>query len=445
MKCIIILLALLISIPAHTQDMAKLVKDYTTSYVNTGDFSGCILITENGKVIFENCFGYANQSFKVPNEKRTKFKIGSVSKQFTAAAILILEQEGLLKTTDTISKYFPKNPNATRITVQQLLTHTSGITDIYNVPSFNKLSNQKKTIAELSIMVLDSELEFEPASQYQYSNGGYAVLADIIEKLSGKTYQDFLAENIFQPLNMTATGHNKINEVVPKLAVGYDPLAYDKVKITDLLDPELLKGSGSLYSTIEDLNTWIKSIENRSLLTKKSYDKFLKNYGHNYGFGISLYQSFDQEVYGHDGRVNGYIADYLHYKEADLSIIILGNIQTGVSDFFRRDIAAIVFGKAYKSRSKTVPPQKGIIPNKEKIIGTYSFGPNFKVYVEKLEGTVQARANEGGYSELIFLQDQRFFSRTLYAYIEFIEDDQGRVIKMRWTNNDGNSFEGIKE
>lgn len=445
MKYIIISVFLLISIHAQAQDISNLVNDYTTSYVRTGDFSGCILITENSKIIFENCFGYANQSFKVPNDKSTKFKIGSVSKQFTATAILILEQEGLLKTTDTLSNYFPYNSNAERITIQQLLTHTSGITDIYNVPNFNKLSNQKKTISELSKIVLDSELEFEPGSQYQYSNGGYAILAEIIEKVSSNSYQEFLTENIFQPLNMTATGHNKINEVIPNLAVGYDPLDYDRVKITDLLDPELLKGSGSLYSTITDLNKWINSIKNKSLLTKESYDKFLNNYGNNYGFGISLYKSFEQEVYGHDGRVNGYIADYLHYDESDISIVILGNIQTGVADFFRRDIAAILFDKDYKSRAKTIPPEKEIITNKEKILGTYSFGPNFKVYVEELEGTVQARANEGGYSQLILLQDKRFFSRTLYSYIEFIEDDQGKIIKMRWTNNDGNSFEGLKE
>ena len=429
----------------QAQEITKQVNDYTNSYVKTGDFSGCILITKNEKIIFDYCYGYANQSFEIPNESSIKFKIGSVSKQFTATAILILEQNGLLKTTDTIARYFPKSPNAKKITIQQLLTHTSGITDIYNVTDFNKLSNQKKSIAELATLVLDSELEFDPGSQYQYSNGGYAILAEIIEKVSGTSYQEFLTMSIFEPLKMTATGHNRINEVVPNLAVGYDPLNYDKVKITDLLDPELLKGSGSLYSTVNDLSIWIRSIKNRSFLTKESYNKLLNDYGHNYGLGISVYRSFDENVFGHDGRVNGFIADYLHYKESNVSIVILGNIQTGVADFFRRDIAAIVFGKEYKSRAKTTPQEKESLPNKEKIIGTYAFGPNFKVYVEEIEGVIQARANEGGYSELILLQDKRYFSRTLYAYIEFIKDDQGKINKMRWTNNDGNSFDGLKE
>lgn len=418
---------------------------YVNSYTKTGDFSGCIAINKGDSNIYQECFGYANQSFKVLNEKNTKFKIGSVSKQFTAAAILIMEQEGLLKTTDTLSNFFSNNSNAERITIQQLLTHTSGITDIYNVPNFNKLSCQKKTKSELSNLVLDSELEFEPGTQYQYSNGGYAILAELVEKLSGIAYQDYLNKKIFQPLNMKATGHNKSNDVIPNLAVGYDPSGYNDVKITDFLDPELLKGSGSLYSTVQDLRVWINSIKNKSLLSKSSYEKLLTDYGHNYGFGVSVYKSFDKDVFGHDGRVNGYIADYLHYKESDISVIILGNLQTGVADFFRRDIAAIVFNKKYANRAKTIPPEKNVYPDNEKILGIYSFGPNFKVYIEEIEGSIQARANEGGYSELVLLEDKRFFSRTLYSYIEFKEDDKGRTVKMVWTNNDGNSFEGIKE
>ncbi|NER11762.1 CubicO group peptidase, beta-lactamase class C family [Muriicola jejuensis] len=440
-----ILILIFLSVNIQAQDISKLVNDYTNSYVKTGDFSGCILITKNENILFEGCFGFANQSFQVPNEINTKFKIGSVSKQFTAAAILILEQQGLLKTTDTLSKFFPNHANAERITIHQLLTHTSGITDIYNVPDFNKLSIQKKIISDLTKLVLDSELQFEPGTQYQYSNGGYAILAEVIEKVSGSAYQDYLNEHILQPLKMTATGHNRYNDVIPNLAIGYDPSEYSNVKITDFLDPELLKGSGSLYSTVQDLQLWIESIKNRSLMNKESFEKLLKNYGNNYGYGISLYKSFEEPVFGHDGRVNGYIADYLHYIESDITVIILGNIQTGVADFFRTDIAAIIFKKEYKSRAKRIPPADDAKIDKQKIIGTYAFGPNFKVYVEEIEGSIQARANEGGYSELILLEDKRFFSRTLYSYIEFKEDDQGKTNKMVWTNNDGNSFEGLKE
>lgn len=445
MKYIIIVVTFLSLGLAHSQEISQRINEYADSYVNTGDFSGCILITEKGVVLYENCFGYANYSFDVPNDAQTKFKIGSVSKQFTAAAILLLEQQGKLRTEDTLSHYFPNSVTTSKMTIDQLLTHTSGLIDVFSIPDFNTLSSEKKSISDLSMLILEAGPDFEPGSQYQYSNGGYAVLAQIIEQLSGTTYQEYLADQIFNPLKMNSTGHNRGNEVVHKLATGYDPFGFNGVKITDYVNPELLKGSGSLFSTTRDLDIWIQSIKDRSLLSEESYEKLLKNYGHNYGYGISVYQSFNKEVFGHDGRINGYIADYLHYIEPDISIIILGNIQTGVADFFRRDIAAIVFDKTYASRAKTSLPAYDGLLDTGPIEGIYAFGPNFKVYVEFLDGNLQARANEGAYSELVPLQDGRFFNRTLYSYIEFNKDEQGSISKMIWTNNDGNSFEGLKE
>jgi len=244
---------------------------------------------------------------------------------------------------------------------------------------------------------------------------------------------------------MKNTGHAKGNAVLPNLALGYDAVGYSDLDITPYLAPEVVKGGGSLYSTVGDMQLWINSIKNKSLLEELSYEKFLKDYGNNYGLGISVYTSYDQDVFGHDGRVNGYIADYLYYKQSDVSIIILGNIQTGVADFFRSDIAAIAFGRKYKSRAKTASPKIEGEINSGPILGTYAFGPNFKVYVEQFDGSIQARANEGSYSELVPLEDGRFFSRTLYAYIDFQEDESGSIAKMLWINNDGNTFEGVKE
>jgi CubicO group peptidase (beta-lactamase class C family) len=191
MKYLITAIITLNFLIVQAQDISKKIDEYVNSYAITEDFSGCILITEKGQTIYDNCFGNANYSFNVSNQSQTKFKIGSVSKQFTAAAILIFEQEGVLKTTDTLYHFFPNSPIAKKITIEQLLTHTSGIIDIYNIPDFNKLSSQKKVISDLSGMILNAELDFEPGSRYQYSNGGYALLAEIIEKVSGVSYQEY--------------------------------------------------------------------------------------------------------------------------------------------------------------------------------------------------------------------------------------------------------------
>ncbi len=438
------LIALISTFFLQGQDLGKKVGSYAQTYVDTGDFSGCILITRQGDTLYQECFGKADFSFSIPNTPETKFKIGSVSKQFTAVAILRLEEEGKLSLQDPVSRFYPVYPHASKFTLEQLLTHTSGVSDIYNIPDFNTLSCQNTSISEVVQLVLNMDLNFEPGSQYQYSNGGYAVLAGIIEMASGMSYEKYLKKSLFEPLGMSVTGHAAGDEVVPRLATGYDAKGYDGLKITPYLSPEVLKGSGSLHCTVGDLQLWIQSIETRALLKNESYDKFLKNYGHNYGLGISVYTSMDQQVFGHDGRVNGFIADYLHYRESGITIIILGNVQTGVADFFRSDIASIVFGKDYRSRAKTSPPSKdNLDPNP--FLGTYAFGPSFKVYIDYFDDSLQARANEGGYSELIPLEDGRFFNRTLYSYIDFQKNEKGVISKMLWINNDGNSFEGLKE
>ena len=444
MKNIIIIIIVFTLQFAYTQSITENIDAYVSSYVETGDFSGCVVIVQGDSIIYTNSFGMANRSFDIKNTKKTKFMIGSISKQFTAVGILKLEEKGLINTEDTLSKYFPEYSIASQITIEQLLTHTSGIGDIFNLPDFSTLSCKQVSLKQLSDLVLNQKLLFTPGTQYQYSNGGYAILAQIIEQVSQKSYADFMQQTIFKPLGMLATGHKKYNEVVNNLAVGYDPLGYDKSVITDFVDNELLKGSGSLYSNVIEMQKWITMFKDSGFLSESSYNKFFKNYGNNYGYGISVYKSFGKKVFGHDGRINGYIADYLHYIEDDISVIILGNIQTGVADFFRRDIAAILFNEEYQSGAKTIPAASQYPSYVEQALGSYSFGPNFIVYVEMIDGLVKAKANEGNYSELVPLSNGKFFSRTLYSFIDFVSGDDGKIKKMVWTNNDGNSFEGTK-
>lgn len=429
------------SLQLRAQDLTAQIDAYVQSYADTNDFSGCVRIVKQDSLLYDACVGNANLSTELKNSQTSRFRIGSISKQFTAAAILRLEEMGKLTTVDTLSRFFPEHEVARNITLEHLLTHTSGVQDIYTVEGFNTLSDMGLQISDLAKKVLELPLAFKPGVQYQYSNGGYALLAVVIEKVSGMDYSAFLKQELFETLEMKNTGHGETTD----LATGYEPLDYEDLKVTEYLDPELLKGSGSLYSTPGDLQKWIESIKMRSLLSKYSYGKFMKDYGNSYGLGISVYQSFDYSVFGHDGRINGYIADYLHYQEPDVSIIITGNIQTGVADFLRRDLAAIVFGKTYKSRAKSGLPETDPERKAVDISGTYAFGPNFKVYVEMRDGRYQARANEGGYSELVLLQDGSYFNRTLYAHIRFLRDDKDQINKMLWSNNDGNQFEGIKE
>ncbi|MEH0158739.1 serine hydrolase domain-containing protein [Limibacter armeniacum] len=443
MKYWIATFMLTISMNLFSQSLSDKIDQYISSYTQTNDFSGNVLIVQKDSVVFAKSYGDANVAFQVQNQEMTRFKIGSISKQFTAAAIMKLEEAGKLQITDTLSKYFPQYPNAKQVTIHQLLTHTSGVVDIFALPDFSQLSCSNTSLSELAGLLLSHQLE--STNQYQYSNGGYAVLAQLIEQVSGKDYGDYLKATIFDTLEMNATGHDQQGVIVENLAVGYNPKGYDGLELAKQVDSELMKGSGSLYSTTQDLLKWINALQKGTFFSQAQTDTFFKDDGNGYGYGISVYKSFGRDVFGHDGRINGYIADYLHYKDDDISVIILGNIQTGVADFLRRDLAAILFDKEYHSRAKTFAGADQYPPNAEDLLGGYAFGPNFTVYVEYVGGLIKARANEGGYSELVPLQDGRFFSRTLYAFIDFVADDNGRVEKMIWTNNDGNVFEGIKK
>ena len=447
MKQCIPTLLFILSIPLMilSQSIESSIDSYINSYVNAGDFSGCILISSHDNEIFKSCYGKANYETNVDNQYSTQFKIGSISKQFTAVAILILEEKGLMNTSDKLSKYFPNYKYGGEITIEHLLTHRSGIKDIYNIDGFNKMTSSGTSFHILTDSLLNAPLQFEPGSQFTYSNGGYAVAARIIEEVSGLNYGSFLKQYIFDPLGLNNTKHELLNTNNTQLAKGYEPLGFKDRKETIAVNPDLLKGSGSLVSTVSDLNKWIISLKEKSLLTPQSYHKFFNNYGSNYGLGLSIYTVLGYEVFGHDGRINGFISDYLHYKKDDITIIISGNIQTGISDFLREDLARIVFNKTWESRAKELVPLNDTKAHFEHLLGSYSFGPNFVVYIENENGLLTARANEGSSSEIIPLSDGRFFNRTLYSFLEFEAYHGLPNGKLLWINNDGNAFEGIMQ
>ncbi len=430
------------SMEASTLD--EKIDSYILSYTKTNDFSGCVLAKKKSETLYSKCFGMANVEFDVPNSPDTKFKIGSISKQFTAAGILLLEEKGLLKTEDRLVKYLPEYPTAGNITIHHLLTHTSGILDIYALPNFQEINRKSLSLKQVTDEIFKNKIQGKPGTVYSYSNSGYTILARIIEETSGTSYAKFLETNIFKPLEMSSTGDFFDTGLVKKLAVGYDPKGYDGLVRPYYNNDVFVRGSGSIYSTVKDLSFWIDALRKERILNKKSSKKLFTNHINNYGYGISVYKSFGKDVFGHDGRISGYIADYLHYRDDEISLIILGNIQTGVADFFRRDIAAIIFGEDYKSRAKTILPSESYPANHRSLVGKYEFGTNFYVFLEIFDGILKARANEGSYSELVPMKNGRYFSRTLYSVIDFEYDENKKPVKMIWINNNGNRFEGEK-
>jgi CubicO group peptidase (beta-lactamase class C family) len=204
----VVVVWLVIATPAFAQDVARM-EEIIQGYVQKRTFMGSVLVARDGDILLNKGYGMANVEWDVPNSPATKFRVGSITKQFTAASILLLEQRGLLKTTDPIKKYFPEAPAAwDPITLHHLLTHTSGIPNFTASPSYATLRVTGTTIDKTIATFKDSPLDFPVGEKMAYSNSGYLVLGYVIEKVSGQSYASFLEENIFKPLSMNDSGYD---------------------------------------------------------------------------------------------------------------------------------------------------------------------------------------------------------------------------------------------
>ena len=294
--------------------------------VKADQFSGSVLVARSGVPVFRQSFGLANREWDVPNTPDTKFRIGSITKQFTATAILQLAEAGKLAIDDPVSKYYADSPPAWKdITIKNLLTHTSGIPSYTAIPHFfsgdARLDRKPEEIIKLT---QDKPLEFEPGSKFSYDNSGYIILGYIIEKVSGEHYADYVQHHIFDPLGMKSTGYDVSETVIPKRASGYD-WAKTKFINTPYLSMTEPYSAGSLYSTVDDMLLWDQALYSGKLLSPHSYQEMFTDYGHGYGFGWVIDNQFGRQHIWHNGGINGFISKFDRFPRDKLTIIVFSN------------------------------------------------------------------------------------------------------------------------
>ncbi|PYP53783.1 MAG: serine hydrolase, partial [Gemmatimonadetes bacterium] len=223
------------------------------SHVDSKQFMGSVLVAQDGKVLLDKGYGSANLEWDVPDSPQTKFRLGSLTKQFTAAAILLLEERGKLRTDDLVAKYLPDAPAGwAKITIRNLLTHTSGIPNFTSFPDYATTEATPTTPEQLVARFRDKPLNFQPGEQWEYSNSGYVLLGYLLEKISGQRYQDFVRDNLFAPLGMTESGYDSHAAIILHRASGYSPGANGPVN-AGYIDMSIPFSAGALYSTTEDL------------------------------------------------------------------------------------------------------------------------------------------------------------------------------------------------
>ncbi|MFB0543667.1 MAG: serine hydrolase domain-containing protein, partial [Candidatus Bathyarchaeia archaeon] len=263
------------------EDIEAEVDEFIKPHVEMRDFSGAILMAREGRISVRKAYGMANYELGVPNTPQTKSHVASITKTFTAAAIMMLQEERLLSVDDPIDQILPDYPRGELITPHHLLSHTSGIPNYDNFPDYNERMLRHSTLEETVAWFRDKPLEFEPGERRSYSNSNYVLLAHLIEAVSGESYEEFMQENIFHPLGMEDTGNFSHEAIVKNRAGGYAPGPNGLINAV-WYDKSFKMGSGSLYSTVEDLYKWDRALYTDRLLKKSSLERM---YAHGYGWG----------------------------------------------------------------------------------------------------------------------------------------------------------------
>ena len=357
---------------------------------------GSVGVIKDGKLIFSKGYGMANLDYNIPNEPNTVFKIASTSKQFTAASIIILAQQGKLSLQDKLSAYFPKfPPYAENITIQHLLNHTSGIRDYIILARLSGLSANdyytNKTVEKL--LTNQQELNFKPGEEFVYSNSGYWLLSQIVKKVSGETLAAFAKKNIFDPLKMNNSRfHDNFIEVVKNRATGYRPNR--KGGFYEYMTTLNMVGDGGLITTINDLAKWDASFYNTSVFDNDFWKQMLRlgtlNNGEKTGYasGLATRKYKGLEVIHHSGSFVGYRTQFIRFPEAKFSVIVLANRTDTDPSRMAYKTADLFLTNEYKTQKQQKPKKEAVRKSRKK-----EFSISVKE-LKKLEGNYWNNKNK---------------------------------------------------
>lgn len=390
-------------------------------YLESGLFSGTILVAKDGRPVFRRAFGLANREWNLPNTLDTHFRIGSLTKAFTAAAILQLAERGKLDLDDRIRTYVPAAPASwDRVSLRHLLGHTSGIVNYTALPDYyGRLSRIELSPREIVALVEHESLLFEPGAQLTYTNTGYVLLGMAIEAASGLPYARYLRENILAPLGLKETGYDDSSAVLPRRASGYR-FGQQHWRNAPPMASGIAYAAGGLYATADDLLGWDRALFSGRVISKSSLDAMLDDGGRGYGFGWYVGKAHDHRLWSHGGAVSGFLSMLDHFPDDGLTVIVLANNENAPVLKIARELSALWFG--------TLDPPDSIALEEvilDRYAGTYRLGPRFFLTIGRDGGRLLSKGT--GEPAYAFLpeSDRTFFSPVLDARITFDTEPDG--------------------
>jgi CubicO group peptidase (beta-lactamase class C family) len=406
------------------------------SYVSNKQFMGSVLVARDSQILLSKGYGSANLEWNIPDTPSTKFRLGSVTKQFTAASILLLEQQGKLKVDDPVKKYMPDAPAAwDKLTIFHVLTHTAGIPNFTNFPDYQSSEAAATTPEKLVARFRDKPLEFEPGEKWNYSNSGYVLLGYLIERVSGQSYERFLQENMFTPLGMKDSGYDSNSAIIARRAAGYAPSPNGPVN-AGFIHMSVPFSAGALYSTTEDLLRWEQGLFGGKVISPASLQKMTTPFKSDYAFGLQVRTVSGRKVIDHGGGIEGFNTLLAYYPDDKLTVAVLGNLNGAAPQDIGTKLAAVAHGENVVLQTER--REIMLVPKVlARYVGAYRMAPPGGNMLITLEGNQLSGQLTNQLPLPIFPESEtRFFLKAVDAQIEFSGSDaQGKATQLTLHQN----------
>ena len=428
MKRIFILLAAIcIASAGLAQDAGSKLDTLISAYAKLYRFNGSALVAKNGTVLLNKGYGYRDAGNKVLNDEHTIFQLGSITKQFTSAVILKLQEEKKLSLSDKLGKYFPGYPKGDSITIHQLLSHTSGIYNYTNDENFmaNEIT-KSATREKMMALFKDKPFDFSPGTSWSYSNSGYSLLGYIIEEVTKKPYEQAVRQYIFTPLQMTHSGFDFTHLKSDDKAIGYFKLSDKDSMRAPIVDSTVSFSAGAIYSTTGDLYLWHKGLQNNSVLSKTQQEAAYTPVKNNYGYGWGIDSIDGKRRVGHGGGIPGFITNISRVPGDDVCIVLLSNASDQTLNDITKSIYAILYNKEYelpKERKSIMLPVETL----KQYEGEYEIKPGLNVVMNIKDGELIATPTGQSTKTLHAEKEDFFFDAEEDVQVEFKRNDKKEI------------------
>lgn len=408
------------------QDVARM-DQVVQSYVSNGTFAGSVLVARGSNVIVSKGYGLANVEWNVPSSPSARFKVASITKQFTAAAVLLLEERGRLEIDDLVKTHLPEAPATwDRMTLFHLLTHTAGFPGLPPTGRQALVDSAGGTIAGFVTALMQRPLESQPGERFNYTNSGYLVLGHLIQKLTGQSYETFIRENIFTPLGMKDSGLDS-PAVIARRAGSYTVTPNGLVNASQASDRIVPNTAAGLYSTTEDLLRWQNGVYGGKVISKASLQKMTTPFKGDYGLGVYIRTVDGRRAATHGGGAPPF-ANLTYFLDRGISVVVLGNLSLAPSAEIAGYLGALAHGDTVQlmSEKKAITLEPSVLA---RYAGLYEFaGRTMTVTVEG--GQLAAQPGGGTALPLLAESETRFFNRDINVVVEFVRDGAGNVAEL---------------